>query len=207
MKLLVLMPIGWLVFWLSLLKSGPNVMYLYLFTEVNPLWWYFRSKHPKTVLIMDEVDGMSAGDRGGIADLIASIKISKIPIICICNDRYSQKLKSLVNYCLLLSYRKPTKQQVCGFLGWFGFLCFLCWIWAPHILNVLRAFRGWVISNCTMQWLFLLACAFLFFWARYSYYQYIWLLTLTGMIDGKEIDASCKCWRTTSWWGKISFYC
>jgi hypothetical protein len=61
---------------------------------------------------MDEVDGMSAGDRGGVADLIASIKISKIPIICICNDRYSQKLKSLVNYCLLLSYRKPTKQQV-----------------------------------------------------------------------------------------------
>ncbi|XP_057808112.1 LOW QUALITY PROTEIN: replication factor C subunit 1 [Salvia miltiorrhiza] len=70
------------------------------------------SQHVKTVLIMDEVDGMSAGDRGGVADLIASIKISKIPIICICNDRYSQKLKSLVNYCLLLSYRKPTKQQV-----------------------------------------------------------------------------------------------
>ncbi|KAL5782988.1 hypothetical protein ACOSP7_008017 [Xanthoceras sorbifolium] len=71
-----------------------------------------RPKHPKTVLIMDEVDGMSAGDRGGVADLIASIKISKIPIICICNDRYSQKLKSLVNYCLLLSFRKPTKQQM-----------------------------------------------------------------------------------------------
>ncbi|KAA8550128.1 hypothetical protein F0562_001812 [Nyssa sinensis] len=71
-----------------------------------------RSKHPKTVLIMDEVDGMSAGDRGGVADLIASIKISKIPIICICNDRYSQKLKSLVNYCLPLNFRKPTKQQM-----------------------------------------------------------------------------------------------
>ncbi|GJN25335.1 hypothetical protein PR202_gb13151 [Eleusine coracana subsp. coracana] len=71
-----------------------------------------RSKHPKAVLIMDEVDGMSAGDRGGVADLIASINISKIPIICICNDRYSQKLKSLVNYCLLLNFRKPTKQQV-----------------------------------------------------------------------------------------------
>ncbi|GAU41667.1 hypothetical protein TSUD_272510, partial [Trifolium subterraneum] len=71
-----------------------------------------RSKQSKKVLIMDEVDGMSAGDRGGVADLIANIKISKIPIICICNDRYSQKLKSLVNYCLLLSYRKPTKQQM-----------------------------------------------------------------------------------------------
>lgn len=70
---------------------------------------------------MDEVDGMSAGDRGGVADLIASIKISKIPIICICNDRYSQKLKSLVNYCLLLSFRKPTKQQVLFFF----FLCLL----------------------------------------------------------------------------------
>lgn len=70
------------------------------------------SQHQKTVLIMDEVDGMSAGDRGGVADLIASIKISKIPIICICNDRYSQKLKSLVNYCLLLNFRKPTKQQM-----------------------------------------------------------------------------------------------
>lgn len=70
------------------------------------------SKHPKTVLIMDEVDGMSAGDRGGVADLISSIKISKIPIICICNDRYSQKLKSLVNYCLLLTFKKPTKQQM-----------------------------------------------------------------------------------------------
>jgi replication factor C subunit 1 len=71
-----------------------------------------RTKKPKAVLIMDEVDGMSAGDRGGVADLIASIKISKIPIVCICNDRFSQKLKSLVNYCLLLNFRKPTKQQV-----------------------------------------------------------------------------------------------
>ncbi|XP_019197822.1 PREDICTED: replication factor C subunit 1 isoform X2 [Ipomoea nil] len=71
-----------------------------------------RSPHSKIVLIMDEVDGMSGGDRGGVADLIASIKASKIPIICICNDRYSQKLKSLVNYCLLLSFRKPTKQQM-----------------------------------------------------------------------------------------------
>ncbi|KAF2299828.1 hypothetical protein GH714_003797 [Hevea brasiliensis] len=71
-----------------------------------------RSKHPKTVLIMDEVDGMSAGDRGGVADLIASIKMSKIPIVCICNDRYSQKLKSLVNYCLLLSFRKPTNNSL-----------------------------------------------------------------------------------------------
>ncbi|KAL4547680.1 hypothetical protein Ndes2526B_g06915 [Nannochloris sp. 'desiccata'] len=48
----------------------------------------------KLVLIMDEVDGMSAGDRGGVADLIKTIAKSKIPIITICNDKYSMKLRS-----------------------------------------------------------------------------------------------------------------
>ena len=41
----------------------------------------------KSVIIMDEVDGVGAGDRGGIAALIKVIKGSKTPIICICNDR------------------------------------------------------------------------------------------------------------------------
>jgi replication factor C subunit 1 len=59
----------------------------------------------QTVLIMDEVDGMSAGDRGGVADLIITIAKSKIPIIAICNDKYNQKLKSLRNHCLELEYR------------------------------------------------------------------------------------------------------
>ena len=57
------------------------------------------------VLIMDEVDGMSAGDRGGVADLIQTLKGAKLPIICICNDKYNQKLKSLRNQCLELDYR------------------------------------------------------------------------------------------------------
>lgn len=47
----------------------------------------------KRVIIMDEVDGMSASDRGGIQELIKLIKVSKVPIICICNDRQSQKVK------------------------------------------------------------------------------------------------------------------
>jgi hypothetical protein len=37
---------------------------------------------------MDEVDGMAGNeDRGGVAELIALIKTTRIPIICICNDR------------------------------------------------------------------------------------------------------------------------
>lgn len=49
----------------------------------------------KACLIMDEVDGMSAGDRGGVSELIDMIKKSRTPIICICNDSFSQKLKTL----------------------------------------------------------------------------------------------------------------
>lgn len=55
---------------------------------------------------MDEVDGMSAGDRGGMAELIQLIKKTKIPIICICNDRSSPKVRSLANYCLDLRFRR-----------------------------------------------------------------------------------------------------
>ncbi len=60
----------------------------------------------KTLLIMDEIDGMSSGDRGGIAEVIRSIHGTKIPFICVCNDRYSQKLKSLANHCLDLRFRR-----------------------------------------------------------------------------------------------------
>ncbi|KAG2439222.1 hypothetical protein HXX76_004584 [Chlamydomonas incerta] len=66
----------------------------------------------RQLLIMDEVDGMSGGDRGGIQDLMDTIKRSKIPIICICNDKYNQKLKSLRNHCLELEFRKPTTAQI-----------------------------------------------------------------------------------------------
>lgn len=61
---------------------------------------------------MDEVDGMSAGDRGGMAELIQLVKKSRIPIICICNDRVNPKVRSLANYCLDLRFRRPDARQV-----------------------------------------------------------------------------------------------
>jgi len=69
----------------------------------------------KSIIIMDEVDGMSGNaDRGGIATLIDFIKKSKLPIICICNDRKHQKIKSLANYCHDLRFYKPNVKQVAG---------------------------------------------------------------------------------------------
>lgn len=39
---------------------------------------------------MDEVDGMSGGDRGGVQELINLIKNTRVPIVCIANDYYDK---------------------------------------------------------------------------------------------------------------------
>ncbi|KAJ2080222.1 DNA replication factor C complex subunit Rfc1 [Coemansia sp. RSA 988] len=66
----------------------------------------------RLVVVMDEVDGMSGGDRGGSTELIQLIKKTRVPIICICNDRQSQKVRSLANYCEDLRFRRPTEAQM-----------------------------------------------------------------------------------------------
>ncbi|VDP43392.1 unnamed protein product [Soboliphyme baturini] len=67
------------------------------------------------VLIMDEVDGMSGNeDRAGLQELIAMIKRTSIPIICICNDRQNRKIQSLANHCFDLRFHKPQVQQIRG---------------------------------------------------------------------------------------------
>ncbi|KAL7404027.1 hypothetical protein ABVT39_008669 [Epinephelus coioides] len=70
------------------------------------------SKH---VLIMDEIDGMAGNeDRGGIQEMISLIKNSKIPIICMCNDRNHMKIRSLANYCFDLRFQRPRVEQIKG---------------------------------------------------------------------------------------------
>ncbi|XP_055919731.1 replication factor C subunit 1 [Eupeodes corollae] len=71
----------------------------------------------KHVLIMDEVDGMAGNeDRGGIQELILLIKEAHVPIICMCNDRNHQKMRSLVNYCYDLRFNRPRLEQIKGFM-------------------------------------------------------------------------------------------
>ncbi|GAC93876.1 hypothetical protein PHSY_001443 [Pseudozyma hubeiensis SY62] len=68
--------------------------------------------HERTVLIMDEVDGMSGGDRGGVGAINALIKKTKVPIICICNDRRNQKMRPFEHTTFNLTFRKPDANQV-----------------------------------------------------------------------------------------------
>lgn len=66
----------------------------------------------KLVLIMDEVDGMSAGDRGGVGALAAVCKKTQIPMILICNDRRLPKMKPFDFVTYDLPFRRPTTDQV-----------------------------------------------------------------------------------------------
>ncbi|KAJ9210303.1 hypothetical protein DTO166G4_8078 [Paecilomyces variotii] len=71
-----------------------------------------ESDKKKMVLIMDEVDGMSAGDRGGVGALAAVAKKTRIPLILICNDRRLPKMKPFDHVTFDLPFRRPTADQI-----------------------------------------------------------------------------------------------
>lgn len=79
-------------------------------------------------VIMDEVDGMSSGDRGGVSELVTIInpnkgkrKINKTdinytnPIICISNNNTDKKLADLRKNCQEIIFTKPTQSDIMNF--------------------------------------------------------------------------------------------
>ncbi|CAO1614404.1 unnamed protein product [Sympodiomycopsis kandeliae] len=66
----------------------------------------------KSVLILDEVDGMSGGDRGGIGAINQLIRKTKIPIILIANDRKSQKMRPFDSTTFNNNFQKPRADSV-----------------------------------------------------------------------------------------------
>ena len=80
-------------------------------------------------IIMDEVDGMSSGDRGGVSELVSIINPNKgkrknnkkefdyiNPIICISNNNTEKKLTDLKKICLEVTFIKPTNDDINLFL-------------------------------------------------------------------------------------------
>ncbi len=62
---------------------------------------------------MDEVDGMAGNeDRGGMAELIQLLRRSRIPVVCMCNDRQHPKVRSLANYCFDLRFQRPRVDMI-----------------------------------------------------------------------------------------------
>ena len=58
------------------------------------------------IILIDEVDGISGTDRGGVGELISLIDESKYPIVCTANDSWSQKLSSLRKKCEIVELKE-----------------------------------------------------------------------------------------------------
>ncbi|KAL8818718.1 MAG: hypothetical protein Q9223_002713 [Gallowayella weberi] len=71
-----------------------------------------EAERKKLVLIMDEVDGMSAGDRGGVGALAAVCKKTNVPMILICNERRLPKMAPFDRITYDLPFRRPTVDQI-----------------------------------------------------------------------------------------------
>jgi hypothetical protein len=83
----------------------------------------FHKKVQKIVVVMDELDGMNNGDKGGITSLIKLIRPKKTkkqkqeeitmnPIICIGNYHIDKKIKELMKVCHVYELKTPTSQQM-----------------------------------------------------------------------------------------------
>jgi len=83
----------------------------------------FNKKIKKIAIIMDEIDGMNNGDKGGINSLIKIIRPKKTkkqkleeitinPIICIGNYKVDKKIKELMKVCNIIELMSPTQLQI-----------------------------------------------------------------------------------------------
>ncbi|KAI1433185.1 DNA replication factor C, large subunit [Xylaria sp. CBS 124048] len=66
----------------------------------------------RIVLIMDEVDGMSAGDRGGVGALAKFCKKTEVPLILICNERKLPKMKPFDYVTYDVKFQRPQVDQI-----------------------------------------------------------------------------------------------
>jgi hypothetical protein len=80
-------------------------------------------KKKKIAIVMDEIDGMNNGDKGGITALIKIIRQKKTkkqklesitmnPIICIGNYYIDKKIKELIKVCNTFELKTPTQIQM-----------------------------------------------------------------------------------------------
>jgi dephospho-CoA kinase len=87
----------------------------------------FNNKIRRIAIIMDEIDGMNNGDKGGINSLIKLIRpkktkkqkleeVSMNPIICIGNYHIDKKIKELMKVCNVIELKTPSVIQISGII-------------------------------------------------------------------------------------------
>ncbi|SEI30754.1 YALIA101S01e06898g1_1 [Yarrowia lipolytica] len=71
-----------------------------------------KSSKEKICMIMDEVDGMSAGDRGGVGQMAALCRTTEVPIILICNDKGLPKMRPFDRVTLDIPFRRMDPKAI-----------------------------------------------------------------------------------------------
>ena len=83
----------------------------------------FKKEKRKLIIVMDEIDGMNSGDKGGINTLIKLIRPKKtnkqkkedrtnIPVVCIGNYHVDKKIKEIIKVCTPIELEKPSKNNM-----------------------------------------------------------------------------------------------
>tara|TARA_Y100000034_G_scaffold14224_1_gene14889 strand:- start:4780 stop:6000 length:1221 start_codon:yes stop_codon:yes gene_type:complete len=68
------------------------------------------------IILMDEADGITASDRGGLPELLALIEKASFPIIITANDIWQRKFNLLRKKCHLVSLKELKDETVLGIL-------------------------------------------------------------------------------------------
>jgi DNA polymerase III delta prime subunit len=101
----------------------------------------------KIAIVMDEIDGMNNGDKGGITSLIKLIRQKKTkkqkaenmtlnPIICIGNYFVDKKIKELMKVCNIYELKTSTTEQISTILE--NHTPLLCSTLKPDILKYIQ---------------------------------------------------------------------
>lgn len=88
----------------------------------------FHKRKRKIAIIMDEIDGMNSGDKGGINSLIKLIRPKKtkkqkeeittnIPVFCIGNGKIDKKMKELMKVCFIHKLDVPQKKEMTNIIN------------------------------------------------------------------------------------------
>jgi hypothetical protein len=81
---------------------------------------FFRPEgHRALGVILDEIDGMSSGDRGGLTELVRILKAYRGPnaIICISNEWLEKRYQPLMRLCLCRQIGAPDLESCAQWMG------------------------------------------------------------------------------------------
>jgi SpoVK/Ycf46/Vps4 family AAA+-type ATPase len=119
-------------------KSVIDMITKHNMSDINVLSLFKKNKKP-IAIIMDEIDGMNNGDKGGINSLIKLIRPKKtnkqkkeqmtmLPIICIGNYHIDKKIKEIIKICTPIELKKPKNEEINNILN----------ILMPNINNIIK---------------------------------------------------------------------